>query len=138
MKFISNAVQDTVNFAENYAKSLKSGDIIALRGEMGAGKTHFVRGLCKGLNLGDIACSPTFTLVNEYRDGDKLPLFHFDMYRVTGDPQSTGIDYYLEQEGIIVIEWFENIDSFITPNINIKIETQGENIRSIETNDFRG
>lgn len=137
MKFISNAVRETIKFAENYAKSLKNGDIIALRGEMGAGKTHFVRGLCMGLELGDIASSPTFTLVNEYRNGEKLPLFHFDMYRITGDPQSTGIDYYLGQDGVIVIEWFENIDGFIIPNININIKTQGEDIRSIEIDDFR-
>ena len=141
MEIISNNVKETISFAENFAESLKRNDIIALNGEMGAGKTHFVMGLCEGLGLPDIVSSPTYSLVNDYRPteefSEKIPLYHFDMYRVLGDPSSTGIDYYQRFDGIIVIEWFENIEGFITPNINIKIEILSNYKRKIIVNDFR-
>ena len=102
MEFLSFSPMDTEKFAENFAKTLKGGEVIAFRGGMGMGKTHFTRGLAKGLNFtGDIS-SPTFALVNEYRGG-RLPLFHFDMYRIESweDLYSCGFFDYMEETGVI-------------------------------------
>jgi tRNA threonylcarbamoyladenosine biosynthesis protein TsaE len=146
MKFLSNTPEETLAFAEKFAKLLKIGDIIAFYGDLGAGKTTFVRGLALGLGLGDVVNSPTFSLVNEYRPAEffgganqktplneqKTPLFHFDMYRIKGDPADVGIDYYLSQKGIIVIEWYENVAEYLDANITVSIKSVGETEREIE------
>ncbi|MDR0919254.1 MAG: tRNA (adenosine(37)-N6)-threonylcarbamoyltransferase complex ATPase subunit type 1 TsaE [Oscillospiraceae bacterium] len=132
MIFKSISAKNTINFAQSLSEKFKSGDIIAVKGEMGAGKTTFIRGLAMGMGLGDVVYSPTFALVNEYRNGEKLPLFHFDMYRITGDPETVGLDYYQEQEGVIVIEWFENIEDYLTPSHIITIKRIDDNTREIE------
>ncbi|MBP0960182.1 MAG: tRNA (adenosine(37)-N6)-threonylcarbamoyltransferase complex ATPase subunit type 1 TsaE, partial [Oscillospiraceae bacterium] len=84
MTFISHSAEETIAFAEKIGSLLKGGDIIAYKGTMGAGKTTFTRGLCLGLSMPDEVTSPTFALVNEYR-GDKITLYHFDMYRINGE-----------------------------------------------------
>ena len=92
--------------AEDFAKELRSGDVIAYRGPMGAGKTAFTRGLARGLGLEDHVSSPTFALVHQYGSGASA-LYHFDMYRVDGfdDLYSTGFFDYLDFGGILAIEW---------------------------------
>jgi tRNA threonylcarbamoyladenosine biosynthesis protein TsaE len=131
--FVCKSGKETIEKAKEISQSFKSGDIVALKGEMGVGKTTFVRGLAIGMGLGDVVYSPTFALVNEYRKDDKLPLFHFDMYRINGDPATVGLDYYEEQDGVIVIEWFENIEDFVTPTKVITIKRIDENTREIIT-----
>ncbi len=133
MEFLSFSPIDTENFAYNFAKTLQGGEVLAFRGGMGMGKTHFTRGLAKGLGFtGDIS-SPTFAIVNEYRGG-RLPLFHFDMYRIESweDLDSCGFFDYMEENGVIAVEWSENIDGALPQKtIYITIEATDENSRKI-------
>lgn len=133
MEFISNGVSKTEEFAKEFASLLKPNDCIAFVGNLGMGKTAFVRGLAKGLNLNCEVSSPTFSLVNEYR-GDNITLYHFDMYRVTtmDDLYSTGFFDYIESDSILAIEWSENITFALPKNtIFIEIERIDENTRRI-------
>ena len=104
--FISNSVEETIEFARQWATSLLPNDVVALVGDLGAGKTHFVKGLVEGLGGAEEVTSPTFTLVHEYRSG-RLPVFHFDFYRINqpGELQEIGFDDYLEDNGVAVVEW---------------------------------
>lgn len=110
--FLSHSTEETEQFAEAFANELQSGDVIAYRGPMGAGKTAFTRGLARGLGLEDHVSSPTFALVHQYGSGSRA-LYHFDMYRVDGfdDLYSTGFFDYLDYGGILAIEWSENIEN---------------------------
>ena len=109
--YISHSPEQTEQIAAEFASTLKSGDVIAYKGPMGAGKTAFTRGLCRGLGLDDPVSSPTFALVHQYGNGEHA-LYHFDMYRVESyeDLYSTGFFDYLDYGGILAIEWSENID----------------------------
>lgn len=104
--FTSNSVTETIAFARKWAQSLGPNDVVALVGDLGAGKTHFVKGLLEGLESADVATSPTFTLIHEYRGG-RLPVFHFDFYRLNLQSEITeiGFDDYLDEGGVAVIEW---------------------------------
>jgi len=117
----TNSVYDTENFAENFASNLKAGQVVALYGGLGAGKTAFVRGLCRGIGYDGEVTSPTFAIIHEYTGG-RLPIFHFDMYRIEGylDLESTAFFEYLEKNGVTVIEWSENIEN-VLPDGTIKI-----------------
>lgn len=133
IRIISNSVEDTEILGEKLAKKLKNNQVIALYGTMGMGKTAFVRGVARGLNISDDVCSPTFAIVHEYH-GEKA-LYHFDMYRVNSwdDLYSTGFFDYIEN-GVLIIEWSENIECAI-PDNSIKIKLlQGnkDNDRVIE------
>lgn len=133
MTFVSHSPDDTIAFAEKVGSLLKGGDIIAYKGGMGAGKTTFTRGLCKGLGLPDEVTSPTFALVNEYR-GEGITLYHFDMYRISGegDLETTGFYDYISPESVIAVEWSENIEDCLPKDIiTIEIETTDENERKI-------
>lgn len=116
LQFTSQSPEQTEQFAEKLAKQLRAGDVIACRGGMGAGKTAFARGLARGLGLADAVSSPTFALVHEYTQGS-IPLYHFDMYRIGSldELYHTGFFDYLEQEGILYIEWSENIAQALPP-----------------------
>ena len=98
--------EETMQFGQALAGTLTSGDVLALCGELGAGKTHFVKGLVAGLAAECAVTSPTFTLIHEYRGG-RLPVFHADWYRVENaeDLMKIGIDDYLADDGIVVVEW---------------------------------
>lgn len=102
---ISESPEATREFAAALAHTLKPGTVLALTGDLGAGKTCFVQGLAHGLNVTQPVSSPTYTLVNEY-SGD-LPLYHIDLYRLRGtvDALGMGLDDYLESDGITAIEW---------------------------------
>lgn len=130
--FVSKSEKETEAFAESFASSLKAGSVVAFEGDLGAGKTAFVRGLARGLNSLDSVSSPTFAIVNEY-DGS-LPLFHFDMYRIEtlGELYSIGFFEYLERGGVLAIEWSENIYSALPDDsIFVAIEKIDENTRKI-------
>ncbi|MCI9575154.1 MAG: tRNA (adenosine(37)-N6)-threonylcarbamoyltransferase complex ATPase subunit type 1 TsaE [Clostridiales bacterium] len=107
----SNSPQETEALGKTIAATLKGGEVIALYGGMGMGKTAFTRGVAEGLGILGGVSSPTFALVHEYAGG-RLPLYHFDMYRVTSwdDLYSTGFFDYLDTDAVLVIEWSENID----------------------------
>jgi tRNA threonylcarbamoyladenosine biosynthesis protein TsaE len=122
-QIVTNSVQETENVGFNLAQKLVPGDVVAFYGGLGAGKTAFVRGLSLGLEITDDVSSPTFALVHEYRG--KIPLVHFDMYRVNSwdDLYSTGFFDYLESGAILAIEWSENIENALPDNaIKVKIE----------------
>ncbi|MDE5648328.1 MAG: tRNA (adenosine(37)-N6)-threonylcarbamoyltransferase complex ATPase subunit type 1 TsaE [Oscillospiraceae bacterium] len=133
MKKTTYSAEETIEFAVQIGKMLKKGDIIAYTGGLGAGKTTFTRGLASGMGLEDNGVSPTFSLVNEYR-GDKLCLYHFDMYRIMSadDLETTGFYDYPMEESVFAIEWSENIADELPENtIFIDIERVDESIRSI-------
>lgn len=115
--YLSHSARETEQIAADFAATLHSGDVIAYRGEMGAGKTAFTRGLCRGLGLSDHVSSPTFALVHQYGNGAHA-LYHFDMYRVETfeDLYSTGFFDYLDYGGILAIEWSENIEAVLPEN----------------------
>ena len=137
MKYISNSPDETENIAFQLAELLKENDIITLDGDLGAGKTAFVRGLAKGLGIEDPVSSPTFTIVNEYRKGN-IPLFHFDVYRIESpdDMYDIGFDEYLYSDGVCAIEWASNIRELLTmPYYEITITkdpSKGEDYREIQ------
>ena len=108
-EFITNSEEETFAAAAEVAASLSAGDIILYEGDMGAGKTHFTKGIGRYLHVDDEVTSPTFALVNEY-NGD-IPLFHFDLYRIDSydDLYAIGFFDYLDRGGIIAAEWSENI-----------------------------
>lgn len=134
--YISNSTKETEKIAEDFAKKLNRGDVIAYEGPMGMGKTAFTRGLCRGLGIDDSdVSSPTFALVHEYK-GDGKTLYHFDMYRIDtmDDLYSTGFFDYLDTDGILAIEWSENINSALpkgTIYVTIESVNDDENKRKI-------
>ena len=133
MEFLTNSPAETEAVGEKLGKILTPGTILAYRGDLGAGKTAFTRGLARGLGCGDIVTSPTYTIVNEYTSG-RLPLFHFDMYRLrsSDDLFDIGWDDYLERGGVCAVEWSENVDDAMENAIWVTIHKTGENSRMIE------
>ena len=134
MTFDSRSVSDTEHFAGDFARKLSPNSVVALHGEMGAGKTHFVRGMVGGLG-GDKnrVSSPTFVLLNVY-DSTKIPIYHLDAYRVAGseDFEAIGFAELLEQNAIVVVEWPERIGSLLPPyTLHIHIEPTGAHGRRI-------
>ncbi len=133
MKFESKNTEQTIRFAEKIGKLLKKGDVIAYTGGLGAGKTTFTRGLALGLGLEDSVCSPTFSIVNEYR-GENLTLYHFDMYRIMGAEalETTGFYDYPLEESVFAVEWSENIsDELPDDTIYIDIKRVDDETRLI-------
>ena len=132
MEFITNSPEQTESVGAALAKQLTPGTIIAYQGDLGAGKTAFTRGLAKGLNSAEPVTSPTYTIVNEYLSG-RLPLFHFDMYRLRSadDLFDIGWDDYLEQGGICAVEWSENVAEAMEDPITVTIEKLGDTERRI-------
>lgn len=112
--------------AQELAASLKGNETIAFFGDLGAGKTTFIRALCQALGVDDEVTSPTFAMVHEYHSGP-FPVYHFDMYRVDGEESlfSTGYYDYLDH-GLLLIEWSENIESLLPPNAIRLYLTYGE------------
>lgn len=102
----THSEQETEALARTLAEGLKPGDVLALDGDLGAGKTAFTRGLAAGLGYPGRVQSPTFTIVNEY-DGGRLPLFHFDLYRLASPEElfDIGFEDYLDRGGVCCVEW---------------------------------
>ena len=132
MKFITHSPEETEKIGEALAKSLQPGTVLAYRGDLGAGKTAFTRGLARGLGCKETVTSPTYTIVNEYLGG-RLPLFHFDMYRLASsdDLWDIGWEDYLEREGVCAVEWSENVADAMENAVTVTIEKLGENTRQI-------
>ena len=132
MEFITNSPAETEAVGASLGQKLKPGTILAYRGDLGAGKTAFTRGLAKGLGCDEIVTSPTYTIVNEYLSG-RLPLFHFDMYRLgsSDDLWDIGWEDYLERGGICAVEWSENVDDAMENAVFVTIEKLGPEQRRI-------
>lgn len=133
MKAVTSSPEETIEFAKRIGTMLRGGDILAYRGGLGAGKTTFTRGLALGMGLPDDVSSPTFALVNEYRN-EKITMYHFDMYRIMNAEalETTGFYDYMSEDSVIVCEWSENIsDCLPDGTITITIERLGENEREI-------
>lgn len=136
MKMISRCEKDTFALAADVAKTLRAGDAILLHGELGAGKTTFTKGLAKALGIEETVTSPTFNYVKEYQGG-RLPLFHFDMYRVSDADEvyELGLEEYFYRGGVVVVEW-NKFDGIERP-IEVSIRSLGGDVREIEIDDKR-
>ena len=132
MEYITNSPRETEAVAEKLAQLLCPGTVIAYRGDLGAGKTAFTRGLARGLGCQDMVTSPTYTIVNEYLSG-RMPLFHFDMYRLRSadDLWDIGWEDYLDRGGVCAVEWSENVEQALEDPIRVSIRKTGENSRAI-------
>lgn len=123
MEFVTNSPEETEELGERLGRALSPGDVVAFTGDLGAGKTAFTRGIARGLGIGDRVTSPTFAIVNEY-EGGRLPLFHFDMYRLTSSDElfDIGWEDYLARGGVCAVEWSENVEDALRDAIHITIE----------------
>ena len=132
MEYITHSPAETEAVGEALAKTLRPGTVLAFRGDLGAGKTAFTRGLARGLGCTERVTSPTYTIVNEYTSG-RLPLFHFDMYRLRSseDLFDIGWEDYLERGGVCAVEWSENVADALDGAIWITIEKTGDDSRKI-------
>ena len=132
MTYETNSPEETERVGEALGSIVRPGTVIAYRGGLGAGKTAFTRGLARGLGYTDIVTSPTYTIVNEYLGG-RLPLFHFDMYRLSSsdDLWDIGWEDYLDRRGVCCVEWSENVADALEDPITVTIDKLGENSRRI-------
>ncbi len=131
-EFGSASEADTIAIAARLAAALEPGAVLLLSGDLGAGKTAFVRGVAAGLGLeSDAVTSPTFTLVHEYRGG-RLPLIHVDLYRLdSADLDEIGLDGELAGRGVVAIEWPERLSRAVPGALKVEIRDEGGDRRSI-------
>ena len=138
-EYISKSVEDTINFASQFASKLQLGNIIILSGDLGAGKTKFTQGILKYFNLENEISSPTFTIVNEYTDST-IPIYHFDVYRLADIEEFYAIggeEYF--SKGICIIEWGELLENILPADyikITINKDLENENYRKIIVETF--
>ena len=126
MEFLTETPEQTECIGRALAAQLRPGDVIACFGGLGAGKTALTRGIASGLGVTDAVTSPTYTIVNEYLSG-RMPLFHFDMYRLTSSDElfDIGWEDYLRRGGVCVVEWSENVADALEDPIVVRIEHTG-------------
>lgn len=128
-KYTSRCEQDTLEIAENIESEKFPGMVICLDGELGSGKTVFVKGFAKALGITETITSPTFSLVKEYYEGE-MPLFHMDVYRLDEGTESFGLSDYLNQDGICIIEWPEMVqDQLPEERLDVKIKVIDDDTR---------
>lgn len=122
MKYHTYSEMETEKVGEKLAHTLSPGTVIAFTGDLGAGKTAFTRGLARGLGIPGRVTSPTFTIVNEY-EGGRLPLFHFDMYRLSSSEElfDIGWEDYLHRGGVCAVEWSERVHDALEGAITVNI-----------------
>ena len=139
MEILTNSPAETEAIGAALGAIIPAGTILAYRGDLGAGKTAFTRGLARGLGYAEPVTSPTYTIVNEYLGG-RLPLFHFDMYRLrsSDDLWDIGWEDYLDRSGVCAVEWSENVEDALEGAVSVIIEKTGEESRkiTIEGGDF--
>ena len=131
---VSKSAEHTFLLGEKLAHRLKSGDVVALYGGLGAGKTVFVKGIAKGLGIEDDVTSPTFTFLRQYQG--RLPLFHFDLYRIEDEMElyCIGLYDFAGGENVCVVEWAERAQSLF-PNIIVRFSGSGSDVRNITINE---
>ena len=130
--FISHSEAETEELGAAFAEKLPGGTVVAMYGDLGAGKTAFVRGMARGMGLDCRVSSPTFTIVNEY--AGKRELFHFDMYRLNSADElfDIGWEDYLARGAVCAVEWSEKIDdAFFGDELIVRIDKLGDNERRI-------
>ena len=127
MRFVTKSEGETEALGARLADKLAPGAVIAFTGDLGAGKTAFTRGLARGLGIADRVTSPTFTIVNEY-EGGRLPLFHFDMYRLSSSDElfDVGWEDYLARGGVCAVEWSENVSDALEGDVIVLEIRRGE------------
>ena len=132
MEFFTDSPKETEKVGQALGAVLKPGAVLAYEGDLGAGKTAFTRGLARGLGATEPVTSPTYTIVNEYLSG-RLPLFHFDMYRLRSadDLWDIGWEDYLDRNGVCAVEWSENVREALEAPVTVRIEKLGEEARRI-------
>ncbi len=132
MQFITNSPEETELLGEKLGRALRGGEVVAFQGGLGAGKTAFTRGLARGLDIPMRVTSPTYTIVNEYAGG-RLPLFHFDMYRLDSEDDlfDIGWEDYLLRGGVCAVEWSENVRAAMHDAITVRIDRLSDETRSI-------
>jgi len=140
MKFILNSVEETIAIGTRLAKSLKKGACIALIGDLGSGKTVLTKGIAEGLGVKDprYVNSPTFVIIKEYKG--RLPLYHFDLYRLDKSTilDAEGYEEYFYGNGVTVIEWADKIGPLLPKKrIEVRLKAAGENRRKIEIKNVR-
>ncbi len=138
MTIISTSEKETEEAGFELARRLRPGDVVALYGGLGAGKTAFIRGMARGLGIEARATSPTFNIVNEYPG--RIPLFHFDMYRLSGPEElfDIGWEDYLDRGGVCATEWSENVEPVFDGNaIRVHILRMDETSRMITIEEKR-
>ncbi|MBE7055821.1 MAG: tRNA (adenosine(37)-N6)-threonylcarbamoyltransferase complex ATPase subunit type 1 TsaE [Ruminococcaceae bacterium] len=131
--FTTESENETMNLGRKVGAFLKPGDVIAMTGDLGAGKTHFTMGVAETLGITEYVSSPTFTIVNEYTKG-KMPLYHMDAYRL-GDPDELmeiGFEEYLSGGGVIIIEWADIVEDVLPPD-TIWVEIQRMDMVGLNT-----
>lgn len=136
MEFVANSERETEELGARLAEVLEPGAVVAFTGGLGAGKTAFTRGLALGLGITGRVTSPTFTIVNEY-GGGRLPLFHFDMYRLGSADElfDIGWEDYLVRGGVCAVEWSENVSDALEEAISVEIRrgaSENQRIINIE------
>ena len=127
MQITTHSADETQALGQKLASRLAPGDVIAYFGDPGAGKTAFTRGLAQGLGITDPVTSPTYTIVNEYLSG-RIPLFHFDMYRLSSSDElfDIGWEDYLSRGGVCAVEWSENVEDALQDAIRVTIEKDAD------------
>ena len=132
MQITTHSADETQALGQRLAKRLLPGDVIAYFGDLGAGKTALTRGIAQGLGVTDLVTSPTYTIVNEYLTG-RIPLFHFDMYRLGGEDElfDIGWEDYLQRGGVCAVEWSENVADAMQGAISVRIGRDSDEQRTI-------
>lgn len=126
MKFISKSVEQTIEIGKNFAETLVGGDVILVDGDLGAGKTHFAKGVATGLGVTDTVTSPTFTLHNVYQ-GEKLTFNHFDFYRMADEDEAYQLglsEIFYDKNGVSFVEWWQNVEGLLpdkTKKVSLKV-----------------
>ena len=138
MKYTTHSEAETLQLGKLLAEYLKPGDVLALKGDLGSGKTCLTRGICEGLHVTDPVTSPTFVLINEYENG-RIPVYHFDFYRLNSVDEifDLGLNDYFDKDGVCLIEWPENSlkllpEHYITIRLKNLFESGDEFSREIE------
>lgn len=129
-RFHTTSTKQTRRLAATLAEKLQAGDVLALDGDLGAGKTTFTKGLAQGLGIKRVVNSPTFTMIKEY--AGRLPLYHMDVYRLDGSGEDLGFDEYFEGGGVTLIEWAATMAEWLpAERLNIEMRRAGEGERDI-------
>ncbi|MDD4187340.1 MAG: tRNA (adenosine(37)-N6)-threonylcarbamoyltransferase complex ATPase subunit type 1 TsaE [Bacilli bacterium] len=128
-RYISKSIEDTMELAENIESEKFPGMVVCLIGELGSGKTVFVKGFAKSLGIEETITSPTFTLIKEYTNSE-MPLYHMDVYRLDGDAKTLGLDDYFNHDAVCMIEWADLITDYLPKErLEIKFKIVAENTR---------
>ena len=139
MEYITHSPAETEELGCRLGRTLGPGAVVAYFGGLGMGKTAFTRGLARGLGVREPVISPTYTIVNEYRSG-RLPLFHFDMYRLRSadDLFDIGWEDYLAEGGVCAVEWSENVEDALGDPITVTLTGSGDGPRTITIDGWKG